>query len=374
MARTDRYATDDVCWAYPGVLHFGTTCAPHNLGAGDADAPVSDRRVRVAVNGISAACWLHARRWRRMGIRVPPGNVVRMLNANVKTDGPFAEARPRDLLTRDDATVNDDMMRVLVYLAEHFRSPGTHRLDTPFVVGALSFEHRVAPALHRLAAADPPYIEGLNVSEATYPVVLTGLTERGWNAVETDTGRSKSFWRDVKVEVLGGVLAGVVVLVVGFFITASLTNWFGNVSDPKAPTNQGPMIQGPSAKPSAESSAVTCSSIPCIPLTIVDTVQGGRDGGVYVRSSPFEVAERLTGVFQGTLIYGICLLDGGFEAVPGERRWVKTPFDFVPGDVAPDGSFSNPPRSRPSPTGSKYGWITADSVGPDDLLVNLPTC
>ena len=38
--------------------------------------------------------------------------------------------------------------------------------------------------LRRLASANPPYIEGIYVAEADYPVVLTGLTERGWDAAE----------------------------------------------------------------------------------------------------------------------------------------------------------------------------------------------
>lgn len=76
------------------------------------------------------------------------------------------------------------MVRVLRRVAEHFTAPGVHRLDTPFEVPGLSFDDEVAPALRRLAAADPPYVKGVSVAEADYPVVLTEVTERGWEAAE----------------------------------------------------------------------------------------------------------------------------------------------------------------------------------------------
>lgn len=79
--------------------------------------------------------------------------------------------------------MNDDMVRVLRHIAEHFAPPGVHRLNTPFDVLGLGFD-RVAPALRRLAAAEPPYIKGVNAWQADYPVVVTGLTERGWEAAE----------------------------------------------------------------------------------------------------------------------------------------------------------------------------------------------
>lgn len=80
--------------------------------------------------------------------------------------------------------MNDDMTRVLRHLAEHFATPGVHRLNTPFEVPGLSFDDRVAPTLRRLAAAEPPHVEGVKAWQADYPVVLTGLTERGWDAAE----------------------------------------------------------------------------------------------------------------------------------------------------------------------------------------------
>ncbi len=86
--------------------------------------------------------------------------------------------------------MNDDMQTVLRYLAERLQSSAARRVDTPFDVGAdMPFEARVAPALRRLAKATPPYIEGIKVAEADYPVVITDLTERGWEVAEATGDR-----------------------------------------------------------------------------------------------------------------------------------------------------------------------------------------
>ena len=79
--------------------------------------------------------------------------------------------------------MDDNMVKVLRYLAEQFGTPGVHRVDTPLNIPGLNFEGHVAPALRRLGT-DPPYVEGLSVAEQDYLVVLTGLTQRGWDAAE----------------------------------------------------------------------------------------------------------------------------------------------------------------------------------------------
>jgi hypothetical protein len=80
--------------------------------------------------------------------------------------------------------MNDDMRIVLRHVAGHFNRMGVDRLDTPFDFPGLNFESKVAPALRRLAKAQPPYLEGVQVAEEDYPAVITGLTERGWEAME----------------------------------------------------------------------------------------------------------------------------------------------------------------------------------------------
>ena len=80
--------------------------------------------------------------------------------------------------------MNDNMLRVLRFLAEHFTPSGVHRLNTPFEVPGLAFDEQIAPALARLASATPPYIEGVGAAQANYPIVVLGLTERGWEASE----------------------------------------------------------------------------------------------------------------------------------------------------------------------------------------------
>ncbi len=80
--------------------------------------------------------------------------------------------------------MHDDMRTVLRYLAERLSSSATRRVETPFDVDEMPFDGRVAPALRRLAKAQPPYIEGIAVAEADYPIVITDLTERGWEGAE----------------------------------------------------------------------------------------------------------------------------------------------------------------------------------------------
>jgi len=80
--------------------------------------------------------------------------------------------------------MHDDMRTVLRYLAERLSSSATRRVETPFDVDEMPFDGRVTPALRRLAKAQPPYIEGIAVAEADYPIVITDLTERGWEGAE----------------------------------------------------------------------------------------------------------------------------------------------------------------------------------------------
>lgn len=81
--------------------------------------------------------------------------------------------------------VNDDMRKVLRYLAERLSSSATRRVNTPFDVDGMPFDERVAPALRRLVEAQPPYIDGISSAGADFPIVITDLTERGWEVAET---------------------------------------------------------------------------------------------------------------------------------------------------------------------------------------------
>lgn len=172
----------------------------------------------------------------------------------------------------------------------------------------------------------------------------------------------KHFWVQAGAALLAAVLA--------FFLIRALTS--NEESDPSDASASIPSAVDDGD--GEEDPFETCAVGRCLPLTITNTHEGGRDVGVYVLSSPYGDGERLSGVFTGTTIYASCIVHDGLEAVPGERRWVRSTFDFVPGDVAADGSFSNPPGSRPSRTSTDHGWITADSVGPQDLVALLPDC
>jgi hypothetical protein len=101
--------------------------------------------------------------------------------------------------------MDDDMRTVLRFLADHFRRPDETKLSTPFDVPGLSFGHQVAPALHRLAVANPPYIHGMKAPQVNFPVAVTGISHRGWAALEADRGSTTGemttpkvpFWRTV---------------------------------------------------------------------------------------------------------------------------------------------------------------------------------
>lgn len=87
--------------------------------------------------------------------------------------------------------MNEDMLSVLRYLAERLSSSTAKcRVDTPFVVDDMPFDERVAQALRRLAKAEPPYIEGITVAEADYPIAITDLTVRGWEASDAAGDRN----------------------------------------------------------------------------------------------------------------------------------------------------------------------------------------
>lgn len=73
---------------------------------------------------------------------------------------------------------------VLAHLDYHFSKPGTHRLDTPFDVAGMDWP-QVEVVLRDLADSVPPYIRGVSVNQADYPVVITGLTERGRSAARS---------------------------------------------------------------------------------------------------------------------------------------------------------------------------------------------
>jgi KAP family P-loop domain len=75
---------------------------------------------------------------------------------------------------------DNEVLQVLQHLGAHFSRLNASRLNTPFDVSGLDFQNHVAPALRQLSDARPAYITGIAVEEADYPVLITGLTERGW--------------------------------------------------------------------------------------------------------------------------------------------------------------------------------------------------
>lgn len=118
----------------------------------------------------------NSERWRTAGTfdRPPltPGDLT------LGGGGPFG--RPSGGLPEHELI--EDELVVLQHITERFDTPGLTRLDTPFDVPGLAWP-RIELVLRDLHQSTPPYIEGFAVAEENYPVVITGVTERGRRAV-----------------------------------------------------------------------------------------------------------------------------------------------------------------------------------------------
>lgn len=91
---------------------------------------------------------------------------------------PVAPATPS---SSSSADATDEERRVLALLYNHFSQNGKSRLNTPFAVPGLEW-NQVEVILRDLADSNPPYIKGISAAQADYPIVITGLTERGRTA------------------------------------------------------------------------------------------------------------------------------------------------------------------------------------------------
>jgi hypothetical protein len=68
---------------------------------------------------------------------------------------------------------------VLEEAVRYFDDADAFRLDIANIVTATGLSaDDVNRALRALASARPPLIEGIEIGEATYPIILTGVTER----------------------------------------------------------------------------------------------------------------------------------------------------------------------------------------------------
>lgn len=68
---------------------------------------------------------------------------------------------------------------VLAYLVERFDDPDLHRVDlSEIATGTGLDDDQVRRALRALSEASPDYIEGPKTAQTSYPIILTGVTER----------------------------------------------------------------------------------------------------------------------------------------------------------------------------------------------------
>lgn len=83
-----------------------------------------------------------------------------------------------------DSTWETRDLAVLRVAVEHFDDPAALRLSLESVAAQAGLSDndvkRAARALHE---ASPPYVEGITVDQASYPIALTGVTERARRAV-----------------------------------------------------------------------------------------------------------------------------------------------------------------------------------------------
>ena len=68
--------------------------------------------------------------------------------------------------------------------------------------------------------------------------------------------------------------------------------------------------------------------------------------------------ERKALASQNERVYGLCRVENGLS-VDGITTWVKTPWRFVPGAVAADGSANASQSGFSDTSSSDFGWITA---------------
>jgi hypothetical protein len=101
-----------------------------------------------------------------------------LTRADLLHDAAAPAPPPGEALSSDEQTVLD-------FIAVHFADPKCGRLKTPFDVPGLPWD-RVQVVLGWLAEAVPPYITGSEVAEKMYPVVITGITERGRRATRVE--------------------------------------------------------------------------------------------------------------------------------------------------------------------------------------------
>jgi hypothetical protein len=179
---------------------------------------------------------------------------------------------------------------------------------------------------------------------------------------------------DVRVEVIGGLVVALIVAAVGSAV-ARVGPFAESPRDtPASPTTAAPAsgaVPGESVEPV---DLPGCAGGACVALTVVDTVVNGHDDGLYVKACYADAScDRLALARLDQQVYAQCRVDDGL-AVDGDQRWVRTPWAFVPGSVAPDGSANASATGQSDPSSEAYGWMAARYLAPRDAVDGLPTC
>jgi hypothetical protein len=191
---------------------------------------------------------------------------------------------------------------------------------------------------------------------------------QGGRSVRASSGGSDPGVRWWVLTIVGGATAAV--------IAGVLLSSRGDDSTSESPSNSAESTADSSTLSSSPlsvgSDEPTCSGQPCERLFVANTIVGGRDEGVYVRSGPTENDVRRTGQFAEAVIYGICVVNEGLD-VGGNARWVKAPFVFVDGDLGAGDVFADP-KSYSDQDAVEHGWINSTFLEPASKVLQLPVC
>ena len=176
--------------------------------------------------------------------------------------------------------------------------------------------------------------------------------------------------REVWHQVVAGLIVAAIVTGAGFLITRALDDQDAE----KGPTPLSHTTSTTAPPPNPPVDVLSCIETACPQLTVFDTVTNGHDDGLYVKAcSDSAVCERLALAQLDQRIYAQCRVEDGL-AIEGVTTWIRTPWAFVPGSVAPDGSANAAATGKSDPSSDDYGWVSARYLAPPSVIDALPLC
>jgi hypothetical protein len=182
--------------------------------------------------------------------------------------------------------------------------------------------------------------------------------------------------------IAGQVVAGTIAAVVGGILLLVVVQVLFGEDQPGSDVSEAdttgssaaPTTIVPSTTPHPPVDLPGCDERACPVLTVVDTVEAGRDEGLYVKAC-FDTAtcERLALAQLHQRVHAQCRVEGGFVVEDGVATWVRVPWRFT-GSVAPDGSANAAATGESDSSADTYGWMSARYLAPAPTIAALPLC